>query len=373
MLPTAYLPAFGLVLAVSLILSLAVTPLAQQLGGRLGLVDRPSGRRRHEGVIPRLGGVALYVGFTAAVVLTLVLPKDWLPPRLDAMEKVRLTGLLLGTGAVFLFGLADDRFHFGTRPQYVAQFLSALIAIAFVIFIERVSNPLENAKNPLLPHQIIFAVPIVWALTIFWFMGMMNTVNFLDGLDGLAAGVVAILCVFLAVHMIREHQYSVALLPVALLGATLGFLPFNFNPARVFMGSSGSYFLGWALAALSIISGAKMATVLLIMGLPIVDVAWLIFSRRRHGLRASQDGRDHLHYRLVDMGYSQRRIVLGYYIFSAAFGLLALGIGPRLFKLVALFVLTAAALAVIIWASRRTHAKPPMVSQHLAADQTESH
>jgi UDP-GlcNAc:undecaprenyl-phosphate GlcNAc-1-phosphate transferase len=372
MLPTAYIPAFVLVLAVSLVLSLAATPLAQQLGGRLGLVDRPSGRRQHEGVVSRLGGVALYAGFTAAVVLTIVLPKGWLPPRLDPMERVRLAGLLLGTGAVFLFGLADDRFRFGTRPQYVAQFLSSLIAIAFVIFIERISNPLENAGNPLLPHQIVFATPIVWALTIFWFMGMMNTVNFLDGLDGLAAGVAAILCVFLAVHMVREHQYSVALLPVALLGATLGFLPFNFNPARVFMGSSGSYFLGWALAALSIISGAKMATVLLIMGLPILDVAWLIFSRRRRGMRASQDGRDHLHYRLADMGYSQRLIVLGYYLFSAAFGLLAISIGPRLFKLVALVVLALAALAVIIWASRRARARPPSVPQQLAADQTKS-
>ena len=137
----------------------------------------------------------------------------------------------------------------------------------------------------------MFPWPVVWRLTIFWFMGMINTVNWLDGLDGLAAGVAAIIAAFLAIHMIREGQLSVALLPVALLGATLGFLPFNFNPARVFMGSSGSYFLGWALAALGIIGGAKVATVLLVMGLPILDVAWLIYrplaARRQAGTSAA--------------------------------------------------------------------------------------
>ena len=155
---------------------------------------------------------------------------------------------------------------------------------------------------------------MVWLLTIFWFMGMINTVNWLDGLDGLAAGVAAIMSRVLAIHMIREGQYSVALLPVALLGATLGFLPFNFNPAQVFMGSSGSYFLGWALAALGIMAGAKVATVLLVMGLPILDVAWLIYNRWRRGGKPGFKGRDHLHHRLLDIGFTQRQIVLGYYV-----------------------------------------------------------
>jgi UDP-GlcNAc:undecaprenyl-phosphate GlcNAc-1-phosphate transferase len=188
-------------------------------------------------------------------------------------------------------------------------------------------------------------------------MGMINTVNWLDGMDGLAAGVAAIMCAVLAVHMIFTGQYSVALLPIALLGAALGFLPFNFNPARVFMGSSGSYFLGWALAALGIIAGAKLATVLLVLGLPILDVAWLIFYRWRRGEKASLAGRDHLHFRLADMGYTQRQIVIGYYLFSAAFGVLALGLGSRLFKLVALLILAGAALAIIVWATETSERK----------------
>lgn len=292
----------------------------------------------------------MFAGFAVAVLVTLALPDTFLPPRLDPKELTRLAGLLIGATAIFAFGLADDRWQFPSRPQYAAQLFASLIAIAFIIFIERVNNPLTD-------EQIVFPWPVVGALTIFWFMGMMNTVNWLDGLDGLAAGVSAIVAAFIAIHMIREGQLSVALLPVALLGATLGFLPFNFNPARVFMGSNGSYFLGWAVAALGIIGGAKVATVLLAMGLPILDVAWLIYSRRRRGSKVSQAGRDHLHHRLLDIGLSQRQIVLGYYAFCAAFGALALFLESRLQKLVALGALGLAALALLVWASKQPAGK----------------
>jgi UDP-GlcNAc:undecaprenyl-phosphate GlcNAc-1-phosphate transferase len=348
---TNTLPIFGLVFAIALIVSAAVTPLARRLGLRLGWVDRPGGRRQHAGDISRLGGIALYAGFTAAVLATVLLPVGWFPPRLDPKETTRLAGLLAGTGLIFLFGLLDDRYQFSSWPQYLAQFLSCFIAIGAIVFIERVNSPFGGV-------QIVFPWPVVWLLTIFWFMGMMNTVNWLDGLDGLAAGVGAIMSAFLAVHMIREGQLSVALLPIALLGATLGFLPFNFAPARAFMGSGGSYFLGWALAALGIIGGAKVATVLLVMGLPILDVAWLIFCRWRRGSKVSAGGRDHLHYRLLDLGFSPRQIVLGYYAWCAAFGALALWLENRLYKLIALLVLGAVALAVVIWASRQSPASP---------------
>jgi len=335
-----------LIFAISLIISAVSAPFARRLGTRLDLADRPGGRRQHHGVMPRLGGVAMYAGFTVAVLATILLPQSWFPPRLDTKEMTRLTGLLIGTTGVFIFGLVDDRYQFPSWPQYVAQFLSALIAIAFIIFIERVNNPFGQG-------QIIFPWPVVGALTIFWFMGMINTVNWLDGLDGLAAGVSAIVALFLTLHMIREGQFSVALLPVALLGATVGFLPFNFNPAKTFMGSNGSYFLGWALAALGIMGGAKVATVLLAMGLPILDVAWLIYHRWRRGGQPAFNGRDHLHHRLLDIGFTQRQIVLGYYVFCAAFGALALGLGSRVFKLIALVVLAGAALAMLYWASKQ--------------------
>lgn len=342
-----YFSAFALTCAIGAVVAALMAPAAIALGTRLGLVDRPGGRRQHRGAISRLGGIALYAGFIAAVLATVVLPSGWFPPSLDPNETLRLVGLLVGATFVFIFGLLDDRFEFSSGPQYLAQFLSALIAIAFIIFIERVNNPFGAG-------QFIFPRPIVWLLTIFWFMGMINTMNWLDGIDGLAAGTAAIMSGILALHMIREGQLSVALLPLALLGATAGFLPFNFNPARLFMGSSGSYFLGWTLAALGIIAGAKVATVLLVMGLPILDVAWLMVNRWRrggsHGMGVS--GRDHLHHRLLDRGFTPRQIVLGYYAFCLAFGAAALGLENRLYKVVALLVLTGLALAVLVWAGR---------------------
>ena len=345
-----YLPGFILIFAAAFLVALGATPIAKRVGQRLDVQDRPGGRRKHRGVMPRTGGAAMYAGFTVAVLLTVLLPKSMFPPRLDPGEITRLTGLLIGVTAIFLFGLVDDRLELTSGQQYAAQFASALIAIAFTIFIERVNNPFTN-------EQVVFPWPVVAALTIFWFTGMMNTVNWLDGLDGLAAGVSAIVAAFICIHMLREGQHSVALLPLALVGATLGFLPYNFNPAKVFMGSGGSYFLGWAVAGLGIIGGAKVATVLLAMGLPILDVAWLIYNRWRHGGHPAFNGRDHLHHRLLDIGFTQRQIVLSYYLFCALFGGLALLLENRLYKVVALAVLGVAAFAVLVWAARQPAGK----------------
>jgi UDP-GlcNAc:undecaprenyl-phosphate GlcNAc-1-phosphate transferase len=341
---TEYVPGFILVFAIAFLIALAVTPIAGRVGHRLDVQDRPGGRRKHRGVVPRTGGVAMYLGFTIAVLATLILPQALFPPRLDPTELIRLTGLLIGVTAIFLFGLVDDRLELTSQQQYAAQFASSLIAIACAIFIQRVNNPFTN-------EQIVFPWPVVAALTIFWFTGMMNTVNWLDGLDGLAAGVSCIVAAFICLHMLREGQLSVALLPLALVGATLGFLPYNFNPAKLFMGSGGSYFLGWAVAALGIIGGAKVATVLLAMGLPILDVAWLIYNRWRRGGHPAFNGRDHLHHRLLDIGFNQRQIVLSYYGFCALFGGLALLLENRIYKVVALVVLGAAAFAVLVWAA----------------------
>ncbi len=340
-----YLAIFG----AALLLAMLLTPLAGRLGRRWGLVDRPGGRRTHRGEIPRTGGIALFGAFILTLLLAFLVFPRFLPPSTDPNETTRLVGLLLGSAIAFGFGLLDDRRELSWRGQILAQMLCAAVAIATLIFIERVNNPFTDT-------QIVFSDLVVWALTTFWFLGAMNTLNWLDGLDGLAAGVTAILAAVLVVHMLGRAdppQLWVAILPLALLGATLGFLPWNFNPARIFMGSSGSYFLGFAVAALGIIGGARMATVLLVLGLPIVDVAWLIWRRRRRGVSAGAGGRDHLHFRLLDLGLGQRQIVLGYYAFCAAFGLLALSIGPRIFKLLALVGLSVAVLVVLGWAERQ--------------------
>lgn len=336
---------FVLTLALSLVLSLLLTPLSRYLGERMHLVDRPGGRRRHHGAISRLGGLALYFAFVVSVLVSLALPAWLQPPRQDPKEVIRLAGLLLGCTFMFVLGLLDDRRELGVWPQFVGQVVVAGLSIPYLIIIERVMNPFTN-------QLLIFPAGVVIVLTLFWIMGMINTVNFLDGIDGLAAGVTAILCVVLTIHMIREGQWSVALLPLALLGAVLGFLPFNFAPAKVFMGSTGSFFLGYAVAALSIMAGAKMATVLLVMGIPIVDVAWQIFSRWRAGRPIGMGDRGHLHYRLQDLGLSTRQIVLLYYLFCILFGTLALTISNRLYKLLALAGLGMLALVTLAILSR---------------------
>lgn len=286
--------------------------------------------------------MALFAAFLLAAVVA-----QWLPvPRQDPKELVRFIGIALGSSFLFVVGLIDDRRELKPGPQYLAQAGAAVIAMSCLVFIERFMNPLTDKLVVLRLWETVI-------ITLFWIMGMINTVNFLDGVDGLAAGVGAIVSAFLAIHMLREGQYSVALLPLALLGATLGFLPFNFYPARVFLGS-GSWVLGYAIATLGIAAGAKLALVLLVLAIPIVDVAWLIVSRLRAGQPIGQSDRRHLHYRLLDLGLSPRRVVLLYYAYCILLGAAALLIDSRLLKLITLVGLGVGMLAVLAWLARVT-------------------
>ena len=347
-------------LVFALILTYVLTPPAAQLGRRWGLVDKPGGRRHHRGDIPRTGGIALFGGFFVTVFLLTLLPETlpaqmaaWFPARNDPNEMHRLIALLAGSVYCVVFGLLDDRLHFRSGPQYLIQFGAAAIGILGMIFIKHVNNPLGSG---LLFGEDGFPWWLLWLVTVFWYMGMMNTINFLDGASGLVAGVTAILSAVLAIHMIwraEPPQLSVALLPLALLGTALGFLPFNFAPARIFMGSSGSYFLGFAIAALGIIGGARLATVLMVVALPVVEVGWLIFTRWRSGQPVGQGGRDHLHFRLLDMGIAERTLVVGYWLFCAALGILTLAMDNTVYKALALVAVTALALGVLVWAARQ--------------------
>ena len=260
--------------------------------------------------------------------------------------------MLLGGTLIFAVGVYDDWRELSALAQYVAQIVAAAVAVIFLILIEYINDPISGQQTPDFPYIVTVTV------SLFWLGLMMNTVNWLDGLDGLAAGVVAIACVILfgnAVFRLEPAQHSVALMPAALLGATLGFLPFNLAPARIFLGSSGAYFLGFMLGVLSIIGGAKMASILLVMGLPLLDVAWQVVNRLFRGRNPAVGDRGHLHFRLLDIGLSQRQIVFGYYLFSAAFGGLALAIPSRWYKLVALLAMTLISLAGFIWLARHTH------------------
>lgn len=324
-------------------LTWVMTPLSAKLGRHLRLTDRPGGRREHYGEVPRTGGIALFAGFVGAGLLVFVMSAFGFWP-MGAEDQKLLTGVLAGSIFIFLFGLWDDWRELPAWPQFAAQFGVALLAISFDIIVERVTLPIWG--------YTVFPLWITYPLTVLWIMGMINTVNWLDGLDGLAAGVAAIASLLFAVHAYSLGQTIVALFPLALAAACLGFLPFNFQPARIFMGSSGSMLLGFALASLSILAPAKVATALLVLGIPILDVIWLIIYRWRQRGNPAVAGRDHLHYRLLNLGFSQRQIVLFYYSFCAAFGLLALLIEDRLFKLVALAVMSILTLVLLWWLAK---------------------
>lgn len=336
---------FVVVAGVGLVVALIATPLAAAWGRSRGIVDRPDQRRWHKGEVPRTGGIALFAAFMAAALLA-----QWLPvPRQDPKELIRFLGITLGTTFLLVMGYIDDRFELRSAPQYLVQAIAGLIAIVFLVFIERVMNPFTDELR-------IFPYWFTVIFTLMWIMGMINTINFLDGLDGLATGVGAIVSAILALHMLREGQYSVALLPLALLGATLGFLPFNFSPAKVFLGS-GSLMLGYLIATLGIAAGAKMALLLLVLGIPIIDVAWLMISRLRAGQSIGQADRRHLHFRLLELGLSQRQVVLLYYAYCVVLGTAALLINSRLLKLTTLVVLGIGTLVMLTWLTRGTWRK----------------
>lgn len=333
---------------VALLLSLALTPLAARLAPRWRLVAVPGGRRRHEGKVSKLGGLPLFVAFAVGALLAYSL----LPPT-SAEEARLLRGVLWGSIVMFFGGLLDDRWELPPWVLFAFQFLAVAIAIYHKVFIQRFSVP--GLGNPVdIPmDEYLWAALLVYALTTVWIVGMINTINFLDGLDGLAAGVGLIAALLFAWHGYNLEQTTVAAFPLVLAGALLGFLPFNFAPARIFLGSAGAYLLGYGLATMSILSPAKIATALLVLAVPILDVAWQIFDRVRRRQSPFRGDRGHLHFRLSDFGLPTRRIVLGYYAVALGFGLIAIFAPGAVAKAVALVLLGAAVLVAMWWLSRR--------------------
>lgn len=325
---------FYLVFASAFFAALVLTPPIARLAHRTGAVDRPAARRIHDHPTPRLGGATLFLAFWLAVAISLTFP------RTDPNEMVRLAGLLIGSIILFAVGAYDDHHELKATPQLVTQLIAAGVAVASGVVIEEIPNPLGGS----IPFPMWFAV----LFTLFWLAGMINTINWLDGVDGLASGVAVIASTVMFVHTYRLQQYSIALLALALIGAVLGFLIYNFYPARIFMGSAGANVLGFTLGVLSIMGGAKVATVLLVLGIPILDVAWQIYNRLRHGKSPFTADRGHLHHRLLDRGLSQRAIVLLYYGLTAMLGALALVLPSGVYKLIALVIIGIGALLILI-------------------------
>ncbi len=324
-------------LGTGFLLSLVVTPLGKRLGESCGIVAAPGGRRCHPGKISRLGGIGLAAGLFGALLISRALPI----PTADFNEMRRFWGVVMGSALMFGLGFLDDYYELPPWAQYMGYLLAASVAVSTIIILERFNNPFTD-------QLVILPTLIYVPLTLFWMTGMIVTVNWLDGLDGLAAGVAAILAAVLGIHMFREHQYSVVPQALALLGASLGFLVYNISPAKVFLGSNGAFLLGYVMGGLGLVAGGRVATVLLVMGIPIVDVAWTILDRLRHGDSPFKGDRRHLHFRLADAGFSKRVIVFIYWGFCAFAGSLALLLSSRLYKLLALGLLSALVLTLLV-------------------------
>jgi UDP-GlcNAc:undecaprenyl-phosphate GlcNAc-1-phosphate transferase len=303
--------ALATTLAVSIVSCTALTPLAGRLGRRFGLVDHPRAGELQKRATPRSGGYGLLAAFLLAVAVSAVLVGH------TPAELTRVAGLIVGILLVLPLALLDDFKRLGPIPQLAGQLGLALVAMAFGLTIDSVANPFGGL--------IILPLVVSLPFTVFWVVAMINTLNFVDTMDGLAAGVTAIAAIVLFVRSVSLGQYSISLLPLALAGVCLAFLRYNFNPARIFMGTSGSTFLGFTLAILAIIGGAKIATAAFVLGLPIIDVALVIVQRsvrRRSPLLGGDNA--HLPHKLVQRGLSTRRIALLIYSACAGGGALAM-------------------------------------------------
>lgn len=292
-------------------------PWVTRIAYKLGRVDTPDARKVHTVPIPRLGGVAIFLGFCVAVATV-----EWLTPGQLFPRSGPFEGLVAGAAMIFGLGIADDLKPLPAKFKLLVQIAAAGLAVYLGVRIDFLSNP----TGGLILLSPMVAVP----LTVFWLVGITNTINLIDGLDGLAGGVSLIAASTTALIAWQTHQIAITLLALALMGATIGFLRYNWNPAKIFMGDSGSLFLGFTLAALSVIGVLKLVATaalivpVLILGVPIFDTAFAIVRRALQRRPIFSPDRGHLHHRLLGLGFSQRRAVLIIYGICLLLGGLAL-------------------------------------------------
>jgi UDP-GlcNAc:undecaprenyl-phosphate GlcNAc-1-phosphate transferase len=299
-------------------LALAVTPPVRRWAFKCGAVDRPEARKVHRRLMPRMGGMAVYIGFVTAVLLT----REITP---------QVAGLLAGGSLILLIGILDDTRGLSPRLKLAGQVAAALAVIPFGLKVEFLTNPFGGDAIDL----GLLAIPV----TVLWLVSVTNAVNLIDGLDGLASGTSSIAALTLAAVVWIDignnnggssGQGDAVALALILVAAVLGFLRYNFYPARIFLGDSGSMFLGFSVAALAVMGLAKVATFIsvvvpmVVLGIPILDTLFAIV-RRLFGRRPifSPD-KEHLHHRLMDLGLSHRQTVLSIYAVNLLLGLSAI-------------------------------------------------
>jgi UDP-GlcNAc:undecaprenyl-phosphate GlcNAc-1-phosphate transferase len=293
----------SLALLSAFFISILCVPLATQLARNLGAIDPPDERKVHKVEMPRLGGLAIFAAFMLSVIIFTRITGPML-------------GLVLGAIIIFLVGAADDIYHLSPLVKLIGQSLAAGLAMYYGVMVQFVTNPFDGML--ILGY---LSIP----LTFLWIVGITNAINLIDGLDGLAGGVSAIAATALGIVALRQGQIDVALAAMLLVAAIIGFLPYNFHPARTFMGDSGSNFLGFVLACLAIMGTAKGAALLsllipiIILGIPIFDTFFAIVRRISNHKPIFLPDKDHLHHRLMALGLSHRRSVFIIYGISAFF------------------------------------------------------
>jgi UDP-GlcNAc:undecaprenyl-phosphate GlcNAc-1-phosphate transferase len=320
---------------IAFVLAYLLMPVIIKLAFRIGAVDQPNARKVHSQPMPRLGGAGIFIAFIVIVGATLSLDRT-------------LIGILLGGTVVFLVGVLDDIYHLSPWAKLAAQIAAALIAVYCGVRVDVMTNPFDGVFE-----LGVLSIP----LTLLWIIGITNAVNLIDGLDGLAAGVCAIAAITIGIVAWKGNQVVIAYVALVLTGAIIGFLPHNFHPARIFMGDSGSMFLGFILACLSVSGLAKGATLIslcipvIILGIPVFDTLFAIIRRVNNQKPIFGADKDHLHHRLMEMGMSHQMSVIVIYFVSALLGgaavVMAYVSSPK-----ALLVLAAVLIMMIIGARR---------------------
>jgi UDP-GlcNAc:undecaprenyl-phosphate GlcNAc-1-phosphate transferase len=352
----------------SYVLTFAVSAVAR----KFNWYDRSTAEREREHAkapVPRLGGIAMFLAF---VVASLIFYQ--FSPELQHKEVIIYWLLLASATLTVIVNVYDDIKGLKPLPKFIAQTVAVLLLMGPYIdakfhgvLLFGFSNPFGSAiDNPALPwyrhHEItlfihpaagqlpaisLLAIPAV-LFTWFWMVGMMNTINWIDGMDGLATGIVGITAFFIAVISWTLGQHTIAILAVIFTGAVIGFLPHNWNPAKIIMGDCGAQFLGLTLATLSIMGGAKIALALMVLGIPILDVAVVMINRVRRGQRPWHYDTTHLHQRLRATGWSVRQICCVIYGLMIFFGILAV-VFKHALKFVGLGLVALAMIGLIFW------------------------
>ncbi len=330
--------------AAAALLALLLTPIVRRFAHGYDVVDRPNARRVNIRPIPRGGGLAVAAAYVLVAVGALLVALQAGILRDDALRPNGVVALIAGGALAALLGTIDDWLDLRARWQLAGQLVLAALAVALGVSVGALANPFSTGVIRLDP---VFGA----AFSAVWILGMINSINFIDGLDGLSSGVALIAAVTLGIISLTGSidQPGIALLCFVFAGALLGFLRWNFHPATIFVGTSGVMFIGYTLAILSILGTAKVAVALLVLGVPIIDAFWIIVRRITSGRSPFSPDRGHIHHRLLDLGLSHTQTVLLIYGLCACLAVLSLVLSGsgQLYAFLGVFVLSGLALLIV--------------------------